>query len=522
MNIPSPFHGEPTSGTVDPRYVGAEGESARRAVLAEYDFEGMRDDVELSRITDFAAKLCGTQTCLVSLVGSEEQHFVARTGLDALCTPRGQSFCQHAMVKPRIMVVKDARQDPRFVANTLVTGPPHIRFYAGAPLISEEGAPLGALCVIDPEARAEGLDELQREGLQVLAYAVMRRLAARRRKAEIEATTDAARDAVAESERRFEMLADAIPQMAWSTDGNGIPDYFNARWYEFTGTQGDEHFKESWVELLHPDDRERAAEVWGHSVESGEPYEVEYRLLRADGEYRWTLARGLPIKDKTGKIVRWFGSNTDIHDTKQLVEREQLLSRELTHRIKNIFSVVSGLVSHASRERPELRDVAGALTDRIAALGRAHNYVRPVSDEPASETMLSNLLEDLFAPYAQDGAARIEVVGDDLKVGEQAVTPLALTFHEIATNAVKYGALSVPEGKVKLTIRQDDDCVNLSWHEFDGPQIKADAERGDRGFGSDLVALSVERQLKGRLDYDWQDRGVCITVEVPIQQIVAY
>ena len=515
VSIPPPIASELATASVDSRFVGPEAESQRRAVLAEYDFEGIQDDPELRAITDFAAKLCEAQTCLVSLVGTNEQHFVARTGLEATGTPRGQSFCQHAMVDNRVMVVNDASQDPRFVANTLVTGPPYIRFYAGAPLISEEGAPLGALCVIDSEPR-EGLSALQRDGLVVLAHGVMRRLAARRRQFEAVASHDAARAALQESERRFEVLADAIPQMAWSTDPTGKPDYFNARWYEFTGTKVGEHFSERWIDLVHPDDRDRAASAWNAAVASGEPYEVDYRLRRKDGDHRWTLARGLPIKDDQGKIVRWFGSNTDIHETRLLMENQRLLSKELSHRIKNIFSVVSGLVSFSSRGNPHYQALASVLTDRIAALGRAHNYVRPVSDEPASETTLKALLEDLFAPYGDADGARVRIEGGDVRIGERVVTPLALTFHEIATNAAKYGALSVADGYVLLSIEERDGYLDLSWKEAGGPPVKPLEDRGERGFGSDLVVLSVERQLAGTIRYDWHEDGVRIAVSLPI------
>ena len=518
MNIPTPFLGAPTSGTIDPKYLGPEAEPLRRAILGEYDFENIGHDPELVAITDFVAKLCGAKTALVSLVGTSEQHFIARTGLEATCTPRGQSFCQHAMVDTKVMVVRDAQKDPRFAANLLVTGEPYIRFYAGAPLISEEGAPLGALCVIDPEPR-DGLDEFQKEGLKVLASAVMRKLASRRRKSEFEATAEATAEALAESERRFEMLADAIPQMAWSTTPEGVPDYFNVRWYEYTGGRPGDHFGVQWIEVVHPDDRERAGQVWQDAVARGDFYEVEYRLRRADGEYRWTLARGMPVKASDGSIVRWFGSNTDIHDTKLLIENQELLSRELSHRIKNIFTVVSGLVSLASRAHPDLQDLAGQLSDRIAALGRAHNYVRPISEEPATATALSALLGDLFAPYAHDGEPRVEIGGDDVEVGERAVTPLALAYHELATNAVKYGSLSDDAGRVRVTIRRDGETLNIFWKEENGPKVAQPDERGRRGFGSDLLTLSIERQLKGEIEHDWQDDGLCVTVRVPLDQL---
>jgi GAF domain-containing protein len=147
-------------------------ESQRERAIDEIDLGSLRDSGRLDRITAFAAKLCEAPIALVSLVERDRQFFPAKTGLDVHETPRPTSFCAHAMLGDEIMVVADATRDPRFADNPLVTGDPHIRFYAGAPLVNDEGVPLGSLCVIDRTAR-DGLTPLQHDGLDVLAEAVM-------------------------------------------------------------------------------------------------------------------------------------------------------------------------------------------------------------------------------------------------------------------------------------------------------------------------------------------------------------
>ncbi|WP_265529176.1 PAS domain-containing protein [Sphingomicrobium marinum] len=499
-------------------FCGDENDSARVAVLERYDIPSLEDDPELNALRAFAAKLCDAPIALVTLVDTDTQKFLSRQGLASTSTPRSVSFCQYAMVDDDIYIVDDASTHPDYRDNPLVTGEPYIRFYAGAPLVSEEGAPLGSLCIIDREAR-NGLSELQRDGLKVLADAVMRRLTARRREIEKTAGEIESERLLDQTQRQFDNLADALPQMAWSTDADGIPDYFNQRWYDFTGIEKGEYFSANWLELVHEDDRQRASEVWKAAVTTGEPYEVEYRLRTADGEYRWTLARGLPVRDDNGNIVRWFGSNTDIHETSLLMESQRLLSQELSHRIKNIFSVVSGLVSFASRDNPEIKGIAAEISDRIAALGRAHNYVRPVADEPASEITLKDMLDDLFAPYAEDGVPRVEVAGAEIVIRESAVTPLALAFHELATNAVKYGALSLPEGRVSLKIEDDGDALVMEWRESGGPQLDDVPHEG--GFGTDLLGLSIERQLRGSVEREWKPEGLVATLRVQADAIKA-
>lgn len=482
-------------------------EPERLQILAEHAPDSLLDDPELKAAVEFAGKLCDAPIALVSLVEDDRQRFLARRGLEALETPRSASFCQYAMVGSGIYEVRDATADPLFAHNVLVTGEPNIRFYAGAPLVSEEGAALGALCIIDRVARPEGLNDLQREGLSVLASTVMRRLSDRR----AHIARKAAREEAAESRARFDALSDAIPQMAWSTGPDGQTDYFNRRWEEFTGVKATDHYGAAWIEALHPEDRERAASVWQAAVDSGEPYEVEYRLRRHDGEYRWTLARGLPMKDERGTAVRWFGTNTDIHERRLLEERSDVLSRELSHRIKNIFSVVAGLVSLEARAFPELKSLADGVRQRITALGRAHDYVRPQGAGDSASKSLHGLLAELFGAYVEGDARRVGVSGDDLPIGAKATTPLALVFHELATNAAKYGALSNEDGRVDVSIARDGDEVVIDWREGGGPAI---AEPAHVSFGTNLIDMSVTHQLRGRIERQW-DGGLTARIRVP-------
>ena len=135
--------------------------------------------------------------------------------------------------------------------------------------------------------------------------------------------------AVRESEARFRQLADAMPQMVWVTRPDGYHEYYNRRWYEFTGVPEGSTDGDGWNGQFHPDDRERAWATWRHSLATGEAYEIEYRLRHHSGEYRWTLGRALPVRDEHGEIERWFGTCTDIDAMKGLMtEREHLLESE--------------------------------------------------------------------------------------------------------------------------------------------------------------------------------------------------
>jgi PAS domain S-box-containing protein len=479
--------------------------------MHSFDLAGLMDDARLTAITDFAATLCDTQVALVSFVEEQRQWFAARTGFEARESPRETSFCAHAMLESDVMVVPDATQDPRFVSNVLVTAEPYIRFYAGAPLVAEDGTPMGALCVIDAKPRAE-LTALQRQGLKVLAANVMSLVTLRRTNAQ-------AQRELLETEARFRVLADTMPQMVWSTQPDGYHDYYNARWYDFTGVQPGSTDGEAWNGMFHPEDQERAWNVWRHSLQTGEPYEIEYRLRNAAGEYRWTLGRALPIRAEDGQITRWFGTCTDIHDSRMLLEQREVVSHELSHRIKNIFSIISGLITFTTRFHPEMKTGAEALRDRVLALGRAHNFIGPEGVAPgqgAGLNSLHRLLDELLAPYRGHSDQRIIVSGENIRVDDRSATPFALLFHELATNAAKYGALSRPDGSVTVRTHVDGTSAFMDWEENGGPIV---APPKQDGFGSKLIDLSIVRQMGGTIERDWRPAGLALRVTIPLTSL---
>nr|WP_234147897.1 PAS domain-containing protein [Sphingobium sufflavum] len=489
-------------------------ESLRAAAIVDFDLVQHGEDAHLDAICRLVAAQCGMPVALVSLVDATEQRFLGKAGTDLCGTARSTSFCATAMLDSAILIVPDARLDPRFADYSIVTDEPYVRFYAGAPLVTADGVPLGALCVLDSEPHPEGLTEAQQEMLRLLAQSVMDHLSLRRAARE-ERSAAAALD---ESDLRFRLLTDAMPQMVWSSRPDGHSDYFNARWYAFTGLHEGACNGQEWTLCLHPEDVARTAAAWSHSLETGAPYELEYRLRRADGSYRWALTRGLPLRAVDGTILRWIGTCTDIHDHRLAMEEREIVSQELSHRIKNIFAVISGLVGLSAREKPEFRPIAEMLRDRILALGRAHDFVRPHSRDsrpnPVQENSLHGLLSELFAPYEDSPGTRIRLSGIDIAIDDRSATPLALLFHEVVTNAAKYGALSLPTGTIDLSIATDgQNHVAMHWQERGGPRLEPVVRSG---FGSRLLDLSVRRQLGGDFEQQWQPDGLVMPIRIPL------
>ena len=488
-------------------------ESDRLSALRAYGILDTDPEQAFDDIVHLAAQICDAPIAVVNLIDRGRQWFKAETGLGVRETPLETSFCAHALLQDEGMVIPDATKDSRFECNPLVTGESGLRFYAGRLLKSTDGHPLGTLCVLDTRIRPEGLTALQTEALDVLARQVMAQLELRRAIREREEGVAA----LAEGEAKFRAIADSMPQMVWSTLPDGFHDYYNARWYEFTGVPVGSTDGEGWNGMFHPDDQERARDVWSHSLATGDPYEIEYRLRRADGVYRWTLGRATPIYNEAGEITRWFGTCTDIEDLKRSQSSKDLLSQELSHRIKNIFAVVSSLIALSAREHPEAKAFAASARHRINALARAHEFVRPhseVSQPMIGKTTLHTFLTALFRPYVDaTGVSRVRIEGDDATFDDQAATSVALLFHELATNAAKYGALSTAGGSVLLRTRNEDDRFILTWTEQGGPRIEGKPVR--QGFGSALSALSVEGQLGGRLERRWESGGLVLEADLP-------
>lgn len=322
--------------------------------------------------------------------------------------------------------------------------------------------------------------------------------------------------AARELEQRFTMLAEAIPQLVWSTDRHGMLDYVNSGWTNYTGQTLAAAAGDGWQRCLHPDDAESTRRIWNEAVADTGRYDLEYRLRGADGHYRWFLARGRAVLDDAGQPNRWIGTCTDIHETRLAADHNAALSLELGHRIKNIFAVIDGLIGMSIRQQPELASVGRDLQQRVLALGRAHDFVRPHSETSrptATPGTLAGMLAQLLAPYrGPAGTERIAITGGDVTIDDRSATPLALAFHELATNAAKYGALSVPNGMVEVGISPAQDIVRLSWQEAGGPVVAAPAQSG---FGSRLVDISLCRQLDGEVEWHWHSEGLCFAASIP-------
>lgn len=189
-----------------------------------------------------------------------------------------------------------------------------------------------------------------------------------------------------DSEKRFRHMADSIDQMIWVTRPDGFHEYYNKRWYEYTGMPEGSTDGEAWNGVFHPEDQTRAWKLWTHSLKTGEPYEIEYRLRYADGSYRWVLGRALPMRNRRGDITKWFGTCTDIHGLKEAEARA-----EAANKAKSDF-----LANMSHEIRTPMNAVLGLTNVLVKQNGLPHNVQEMLSTMQVSAQALMELINDLL------------------------------------------------------------------------------------------------------------------------------
>jgi PAS domain S-box-containing protein len=243
-----------------------------------------------------------------------------------------------------VLRIADVLEDPRYGKNPPFEdwpeGRPPVRSYLAAPVISREGKVLGGLYFGHdrPNAFSERIEPVV-SGIAAQAAIALDNARLYRE--------------LSDSEARFRQLADAMPQIVWSAAPDGTIDYFNRRWYEFTGLSEGTRDDARWPTVLHPDDVQQSVTAWQEAVRSGDVYENEGRYQdRRSGEYRWHLVRALPMRNSSGRVMRWFGTSTDIHELKQAQAAIMEASRRkdeflamLGHELRNPLAAVANAMS---------------------------------------------------------------------------------------------------------------------------------------------------------------------------------
>jgi len=285
------------------------------------------------------------------------------------------------------------------------------------------------------------------------------------------------------------------------------------------GVRGDDEFTlQHWLGSLSPEDRARRDRAVESAQRTGADYDVEYRLTEQD---RWVNVRGKVIYDPQGHPRRMIGVVLDVSDRHQAFaavaaseQRHRLLTNELNHRVKNTLATIQSIARHTARRAGSVDEFRQAFEDRLMALSATHNVLTQASWEAAD---ISALLAHELAPYP---AEQVQVSGPAVMLPARQVLALGMIFHELTTNAAKYGALSTAAGRLnvrwaRLDVGGQAPLLALEWRETGGPLVSPPTRSG---FGSRLVKASVEQDLGGSLALEFNPTGLVCRIEAPLQR----
>ncbi|WP_245435588.1 sensor histidine kinase [Microvirga calopogonii] len=359
------------------------------AALRSYRVLDTPPEPEFDALVQLAARICQAPIALISLIDDRRQWFKAEVGLGVRETPLDRSICLSAILGSGLTVAQNLTEDLRFSTNPLVTGEPHLRFYAGAVLRTPDGLPLGVLCVLDRVSR--DLTPDQAFTLETLAQQVMSHLELRRAVAE--------RDDLLEVSRRAE-------------------------------------------------------------------------------------------------------------------QRQALLVRELHHRVKNTLATVQALVGATGRSSGSFDEFYCSFSNRIISLAKTHNLLTEDywQKAPLREIALSEL-----KPFVESRQPRFMLIGPHVEISADLAVPVGMALHELTTNAVRYGALSVPGGYIQIrwnVVETDGGRrVLLEWREFGGPPVN---EPQHQGFGSTLLQRVLPMQCNANVEVQYDTKGLQFRMDAPL------
>ncbi len=326
------------------------------------------------------------------------------------------------------------------------------------------------------------------------------------RTAELEASTVQLREAA----ERLGLASEAAGFGTYDYHPAAGQVYWSPNLRRMAGIAGDEPLAlESVIAVVHPDHRDLIRQHIDSYVPEEGRREVEFKIVCPDGEIRWFLDRGQAIPGTKGPGPRVMGTILDITDRKRDEERQRLLMAELDHRVKNILGNVTAMARLSSHRAQSVKGFVESLDGRIQAISRAHGLLRRGAWIGAS---LAELVSDSLSPYLS--ASNIEIDGEPVSIVPEFAQSMALILHELATNAVKHGALSTPTGRVKVSwSREGEGQLHVLWQETGGP---CTAPPSTKGFGLTVLRTAAS-DLGATASYNFTDQGFVYTLRGPFE-----
>ncbi|WP_339693354.1 HWE histidine kinase domain-containing protein [uncultured Parasphingorhabdus sp.] len=482
-------------------------ETERLATLSSYQIMDSAPEEAFDRITRLVADIFSAPMASIAFFDDSREWFKSVVGLPPVHIDRRVSLCTELIEGREPLVIEDIEKEQQFSDNPLVTGDTSLRFYAGAPLIAPSGLVLGALSIGDTVPRFR-ISKNQLNQLRSLADIVMSEMELRR---EIILREQAQKNAaIARSNLDLTLALSDVGSFRIDLE-TGLIDWGGAYmkiWGEDAGEAITE--VESALARVHPDDQEAVRQAMGLAVAPGEKFQTRFRIILPSGEIRWVEGYGDYLEANGRPTLT--GINKDITHSVDQQEQLRLHTRELHHRLRNLFATLQSIMSLTKNSATSIDDYIERIKSRLSALNRAQQILLDTNFVTGS---FAALVRDLCQTYP-----RVRWSGPDFSLSENAMVSISLVLNELATNAVKYGALTSGKGLVKIdwAIEEENgqDIVHLTWTERGGPT--AATVPSTFGFGSSLIDHSITRNLRGEITRDWTADGLLCTVVFPVPE----
>ncbi len=318
--------------------------------------------------------------------------------------------------------------------------------------------------------------------------------------------------ALRQSEERFRSIFENAAVGIAHVGLDGSFSRINRRLCDILGYSHEELCQKRFQDLTHPDDLPGDLEHLTRLRDGKEDlYQTRKRYIRKDGSIVWTQLTVNCVRSEDGQPQYFISIVEDITAEKAAEARQELLIGELNHRVKNSLASIQAMASHTMRSSEDMNEFREAFGGRLRAMAAAHESIFTGSELHAD---LADLVKRQLAPYAAEAGDRLALDGPPLQLDPQLVHALGLVFHELATNASKYGALSGPDGKIHVSwgAKEHDGTIRLLWAESGGPRVKP-ADK--TGFGSALINLTLEESLGGKVAFDFRPEGLGVEMSFP-------
>jgi PAS domain S-box-containing protein len=417
------------------------------------------------------------------------------------------SACGRALRTGKTVVIDDVEQDESFMPFRPIARAAGFRAVVSAPMVSPSGAPVGVLSAhFRSPHRPSDTD--------------LRRLDLYRRRAAGFIERCRSGQALRDSEERLRLALEASRMGMWDRDMRAEKTTWNEEYHSLLGYRvGEiEPGYAAWMQRVHPDDRAMTEAKVASAMREHKTYLNEYRVLRPDGTVRWCIARGEFFYDDAGKPIRMIGLVGDVTEARHQAEKQRVLVAELQHRTRNLMAVVQSIAQQTMARADSLEDFESRFARRLAALSRVQSLLSRADSEPITIGALVAMELEALGPGELGG--KVMLAGPKTRLRNRAVQMFSLAIHELATNALKYGALANEGGSLSVVWRiegaEPDRRLLLEWIECGIATAPPAADAARRGYGRMLIEQALPYTLSARTTFELGADALRCRISLPV------